>query len=71
MCLAVEQERMGRTAKLLLVCWESWYYGATPNGAAIKRAERKVPTSDVGIARSQLAGQACYPTTAPDMVPVL
>jgi hypothetical protein len=36
-----------------------------PNGPAIKRTERKVPTSDVGIARSQPAGQACYPTRAP------
>jgi hypothetical protein len=41
------------------------------DGPAIKRAERKVPTSDVGIARSQPAGQACYPTTAPARVQVL
>ena len=33
-----------------------------PNGPAIWRAERKVPTCYVGIARSQPAGKACYPT---------
>ena len=37
-------------------------YNIAHNDPAMKRAERKVPTSDVGIARSQPAGQACYPT---------
>jgi hypothetical protein len=41
------------------------------NGPAIWRAERKVPTYDVGIARSQPEAVACYPTTAPARVSVL
>jgi hypothetical protein len=34
-------------------------------------AERKVPTYDVGIARSQPEAVACYPTQATGRVPVL